>query len=55
MKVLSPYALWATLYMPATRPDLLDVVFRRDQLMAHLSEANLLAIRLQEQPEATEA
>ena len=28
MKVLSPYALGATLYMPATRPDLLDVVFR---------------------------
>lgn len=33
---------------------LLDVVFRRDQLMAHLSEANLLAIRLQEQPEASQ-
>lgn len=28
MKVLSPYALGATLYMPATRADLLDVVFR---------------------------
>lgn len=28
MKILSPYALGATLYMPATRADLLDVVFR---------------------------
>ncbi|MBB3103564.1 HpcH/HpaI aldolase/citrate lyase family protein [Azomonas macrocytogenes] len=28
MKTLSPYALGATLYMPATREDLLDVVFR---------------------------
>ena len=28
MKVLSPYALGATLYMPATRADLLEVVFR---------------------------
>lgn len=28
MKTLSPYALGATLYMPATRADLLDVVFR---------------------------
>ncbi len=28
MKVRSPYALGATLYMPATRVDLLDVVFR---------------------------
>lgn len=27
MKTLSPYALGATLYMPATRADLLDVVF----------------------------
>lgn len=28
MSALSPYALGATLYMPATRADLLDVVFR---------------------------
>lgn len=27
MKTISPWALGATLYMPATRPDLLDVVF----------------------------
>lgn len=29
MKRISPFALGATLYMPATRPDLLDVVFGR--------------------------
>ena len=29
----------------------LDVIFRRDHLMAHLSEASLLALRLHEQPE----
>lgn len=29
MKRLSPYALGATLYMPATREDILDVVFRK--------------------------
>lgn len=29
MKIISPYALGATLYMPATREDILDVVFRK--------------------------
>ncbi|HCL3894735.1 TPA: HpcH/HpaI aldolase/citrate lyase family protein, partial [Pseudomonas aeruginosa] len=27
MKAISPFALGATLYMPATRDDILDVVF----------------------------
>lgn len=29
MKKLSPYALGATLYMPATREDILDVVLHK--------------------------
>ncbi|MCK3866118.1 HpcH/HpaI aldolase/citrate lyase family protein [Pseudomonas sp. B329] len=32
MKKFSPYALGATLYMPATREDILDVVFRKKLL-----------------------
>jgi citrate lyase beta subunit len=43
MKVLSPYALGATLYMPATRADLLDVVFR-----AKLPELRSLVVCLED-------
>lgn len=43
MKILSPYALGATLYMPATRADLLDVVFR-----AKLPELRSLVVCLED-------